>query len=382
MNRTKGNLRRVDVQVSIFTAVIVIVSFIAAFTFIYHVTYADMIRSLNERVFSIYDHVQESLDLSTFMEINTKEDQKKQSYQTMKSHLEEIKLATGVRYLYTAKKTDDGEFIYVVDGLDSSAEDFRYPGDLIEPEITETMQRAMEGEIVLPDDIKKTDWGEIFITYFPISYQDRIIGVLGIEFEAQHQYAAYRMIRIVTPIIALVACILAMIFAVKFFKHISNPLHKDLYNTDLLTQLKNKNAYYVDIQNFAKQAEKHTIGVIAADLNHLKQVNDRFGHAFGDQYILTASEAIRSALSKNDIAYRTGGDEFMILSRRAAEEDCLDLMENIRKNFEQNGPAAELALSIAMGYAVYDPSVDHELTDTCHRADKNMYENKHKDRQG
>ena len=381
MKHSFWNFRRVDVQVSIFTAVIVITSFVFAFTFIYQATYADMIESLNERVFSIYHYVQKSLDLSTFQQINTEADEKNSSYQNMKQILEDVKQSAGVRYLYTAKQNGDGNFIYVVDGLDFSAEDFRHPGDPIEPEITSAMQRAINGEIVLPDEIQKTDWGDIFITYFPIYYQEHVIGVLGIEFDATHQYQTYRMIRIITPIIALFACILAMFLAVKFFKHISNPLHKDLYNTDLLTQLKNKNAYYVDIQNLSNNKLKETCAVIAADLNCLKEANDRFGHAFGDQYILTAAESISKALTKNEVAYRTGGDEFIILSQGATPEYCQMLMDNIQTQFMQDRPAADLNLEIAMGYAIYDPEQDEDFSATCHRADRNMYQNKRRQKE-
>lgn len=377
MNFSFGNLRRVDVQVSIFTAVIVIASFAFAFTFLYQVTYNDMIQSLNERVFSIYNHVQESLDISTFTEINTKDDQQKESYQTMKQFLENIKQATGVRYLYTAKQTADGDFVYVVDGLSSSAEDFRYPGDPIESDITAVMRRAINGEIVLPDTIKKTDWGDIFITYFPVYYNGQVAGVLGIEFEAEHQYMTYRMIRIITPVIALFACIIAMVMAVIFFKHISNPLHQDLYNTDLLTDLKNKNAYYVDTQNLSGRKNPGNLGVIVADLNHLKTVNDLFGHAAGDQYISSAAAAMKQVLSKKDVAYRTGGDEFTLLLSEATEEYCRKLTASIQAAFQKNKPCnIPLDLSIAMGYAIFDSAIDNDIIETSRRADKRMYQNK------
>lgn len=372
-----GKLQRVDVQVSIFTAIIVIASFAFAFTFIYHIAYNDMINSLNERVFSIYNHVQQSLDISTFTEINVKEDQQKESYKTMKQLLESIRQATGVRYLYTAKQLEDGSFIYVVDGLDSSAPDFRYPGDSIEQDIYPDIQKATAGEIVLPDRIKKTDWGDIFITYFPVYYEEQVAGVLGIEFEAEHQYIAYRMIRIVTPVVALFACMISIIMAVIFFKHISNPLRMDLYNTDLLTEVKNINSYYVDIQNLSARKNIGNMGVIIADLNHLKAVNDELGHAMGDRYISSAAASMKQALSKKEIVYRTGGDEFTLLIPDASPQYCRELIGSIQKAFEKNKPEhLDLDLSIALGYAVFDPQTDNDILETCRRADKQMYQNK------
>ena len=142
----------------------------------------------------------------------------------MKRSLEEVKEATGVRYIYTAKKTDEGKYIYLVDGLSSKSKDFRYPGDEIEAEVVKEMDRALNDEIILPQDIKHTTWGDIFVSYYPIHEGDEVVGVLGIEFSAEHQYEAFRKIRIGTPLIAAGAVILAVIIAVHLFKRISNCL--------------------------------------------------------------------------------------------------------------------------------------------------------------
>ena len=58
--------------------------------------------------------------------------------------------------------------VYVVDGLPEDADDFRYPGDAIEPEIQSELERALSGETVLPEKILDTDWGNIFIAYYPL----------------------------------------------------------------------------------------------------------------------------------------------------------------------------------------------------------------------
>ena len=73
-----------------------------------------------------------------------------------------------LRYLYTAKRNDEGTLVYVVGGLPEDADDFRYPGDAIEPEIQSELERALSGETVLPEKILDTDWGNIFIAYYPL----------------------------------------------------------------------------------------------------------------------------------------------------------------------------------------------------------------------
>lgn len=87
----------------------------------------------------------------------------KEEYEYIHRILSSVKEASGTRYLYTAKKNAEGNYIYVIDGLDPSSDDFRYPGDLIEKEIHEDMDRALGGEEVYPDEIVRTSWG-IFLS--------------------------------------------------------------------------------------------------------------------------------------------------------------------------------------------------------------------------
>lgn len=70
----------------------------------YILAYKDMILNLEDRVTAIHDYLEDSLDKSTFRDINTKEDMDEPSYISMKKVLEDVKLSTDVRYLYTAKK--------------------------------------------------------------------------------------------------------------------------------------------------------------------------------------------------------------------------------------------------------------------------------------
>lgn len=372
----KGNkFRRVDVQVSIMTILITLFCTSCIYFAGYFLTYADMLKSLEDRVFAIHDFVEETIDKETFRMINTKADTEKDCYNTTKTLLENVKRSTNVRYLYTAKKNDAGEFIYVVDGLNDDAEDFRYPGDIIESEIYCDMQKALDGETVLPSGIKNTEWGKIFITYFPIHDGNKVIGVLGIEFEAGHQYTTYRSLRILMPLMIVGASIISMLIAVLLFRRISNPTYKDMYNTDQLTDLKNRNAFETDMHNLDAGKRLQGIGFIEADLNNLKLINDRYGHGAGDIYIRTAGKAIDQMLSKRDAAYRMGGDEFAALLTNTSEEQLKVLCQKIEKCLEDKSETIshEIPLSMSMGYAVYTPGKDEGLADVYKRADEIMY---------
>ena len=153
------------------------------------------------------------------------------------------------------------------------------------------MQRALNGERVLPDKIKKTDWGKIFITYLPIYEGEEIIGVVGIEFRADHQYQVYQNLRRVLPVFILLFSLAASLVSRYLFRRISNPFYRDMSNMDYLTRLKNRNAYQLDMKNrIAAKKEKDT-GFILIDLNSLKHINDTMGHETGDRYITCISQA-------------------------------------------------------------------------------------------
>lgn len=379
MNQRR-HIRRVDIQVSIFTAIVVILSVSCAALFSYLVTYRDTIHSLQDTVYSICSYLDTTLDKSSFLEINSLEDKNKNAYQETAELLTSVKNITGVRYLYTAKMNDKGELIYGVDGLDPASEDFRNPGDLIEPEIQNELLRALGGEVILPDNILDTEWGKIFISYFPIHGDDRtsVIGVIGIEIAAEHQYNTYLRLRIFVPCIILLACIICVIIAVLFFRRISNPSYKDMSNTDYLTQLKNRNAYDIVLKNIDARHQHHELGVILVDLNYLKKVNDTLGHEFGDQYLKLTAETLMRVIGKHGVPYRIGGDEFAILVPNTYQGKLEQLVFEIERDYAIHRLQCSVFTSLAVGYAIFDPAIEDSIRQTSKRADTNMYQRKRK----
>ena len=142
-------------------------------------------KALRVGVDNIQNYIEHQLTPESFLEIDSKEDMNKECYQELKERMEEIRDIGDLRYLYTAKRNDEGTLVYVVGGLPEDADDFRYPGDAIEPEIQSEWERALSGETVLPEKILDTDWGNIFIAYYPLHNESgEVVGALGIEVAA------------------------------------------------------------------------------------------------------------------------------------------------------------------------------------------------------
>lgn len=74
----------------------------------------------------------------------------------------------------------------------------------------------------------------------------------------------------------------------------------------------------------------HWLGVI--DIDHFKSINDRFGHLIGDEVLLLLSRLMRSSFRFNDMLYRFGGEEFVVLMRCEDEPDAAQAFERFRHN--------------------------------------------------
>ncbi|SFO24812.1 diguanylate cyclase (GGDEF) domain-containing protein [Eubacterium pyruvativorans] len=110
------------------------------------------------------------------------------------------------------------------------------------------------------------------------------------------------------------------------------------------------------------------LGVISIDLNGLKNTNDTKGHRAGDILISETARILRECAG-SEYVFRTGGDEFIVVTEDLEERDIRLLIRHIRESAENNG------ISIAVGFA----SVQGKLTDfdtLLTRADFNMYQDK------
>lgn len=381
--KSKRAFGRVDMQVSLLTASIVLVCAFFQFVFCYKIAYDDMISTLQERVGSVHTFVEREFDKDTFCKIDSHDEFETELYKVNKEKLNVIRDATGVRYLYTAKRNDVGELIYVVDGLDYSASDFRYPGDLIEIEIQADLARALNGETVMPDRIIPTEWGKIFIAYLPIHGEnDTVIGAVGIEFPADRQYHTYEMLKVISIISATIFSLISVAIAVYAFRRISNPNYRDLANTDRATQLKNRNSFDVEMDNInaKKVFVSGNLGVMSIDLDNLKKVNDLFGHARGDAYIKFVADVVLAQTDKNMVFYRVGGDEIVGIIKDYNEALVEEFAKTLKNTVVDYSVDIGTSISVSVGYAKFDPMLDTDLSATYKRADVFMYESKREGR--
>ena len=153
-------------------------------------------------------------------------------------------------------------------------------------------------------------------------------------------------------------------------------------NTDSLSTLYNRRFLYSEFidQIQCRYDPNKRLSLIMVDLDHFKQVNDKYGHLEGDKLIIHIADIIKAAIRQNDFAFRYGGEEFLIILDSDINA-AKNIAERIRGNYadsdyEING--VELEKSTSIGIVEYQPKDNFELAvDT---ADKALYRAKNSGR--
>ena len=121
----------------------------------------------------------------------------------------------------------------------------------------------------------------------------------------------------------------------------------------------------------------HFVAVMA-DLDHLKQINDTFGHNVGDEAIKKTAEILREVLPEESVLGRTGGDEFVCFMHRTSEEQVEKMKRRVKELCEiYNGTSLNpYYLGISLGCYEFDAKEDSRLNDVLKQADVLLYEAK------
>lgn len=138
--------------------------------------------------------------------------------------------------------------------------------------------------------------------------------------------------------------------------------------TDQLTGLYNRRFFFEHCQSL--RAGDVPCGLIMLDIDHFKQINDRYGHQQGDRALQRLSSCIDALLRADDLFVRSGGEEFLILLPRIDEAGLLQMAEQIRAAVEAL-PADPVAMTVSLGTTLVLP--EEEINQALARADEWLY---------
>ena len=151
--------------------------------------------------------------------------------------------------------------------------------------------------------------------------------------------------------------------------------HRNDAVIDQLTGMLNRKALRTRVDELEQQStlSGRPISVIVADLDSFKGINDKHGHAAGDDVLKDVAYLMRKELRAFDLVYRLGGEEFLVLLPGAEIERAADLADHLRRTIEaaQVGPGLRVTMSFGVSGSRPDEKFDYEAIFT--EADTALY---------
>lgn len=152
--------------------------------------------------------------------------------------------------------------------------------------------------------------------------------------------------------------------------------------TDSLTGLFNRRVFF-DAANHEMARLKRSgtsLSVLMLDVDFFKKINDKAGHAIGDQVLIQLSQMLKSSLREVDIIARVGGEEFAIILPDTSQEGAQRVAENLRRNVEKivvaNWTPIYGPVTISIGVAKVETNTQQAFDDILANADKALYQSK------
>ena len=142
---------------------------------------------------------------------------------------------------------------------------------------------------------------------------------------------------------------------------------------DQLTGIYNR-AFFDEMVMLLEKRNEYPVSIIFADIDDLKAVNDKYGHAAGDDLLQRTTQLLSEAFRDGDILARIGGDEFAIILPRTDEQTAEMICGRMRetlKEYNENNPNQPIWISY--GYSTCERG---DLKKTVVDADQRMYQNK------
>jgi diguanylate cyclase (GGDEF)-like protein len=154
--------------------------------------------------------------------------------------------------------------------------------------------------------------------------------------------------------------------------------YRALAQTDGLTGLPNFRSFHARLEEEVARATRygHPLACAMVDLDGLKGINDKMGHAAGNRAIVALADAVREELRDTDFAARYGGDEFVVLLSQTNEAQAALFAERLRKRLIETSERAGLPVRGSIGVAAVSSDeleTPDASEDLLRRADEALY---------
>jgi diguanylate cyclase (GGDEF)-like protein len=151
---------------------------------------------------------------------------------------------------------------------------------------------------------------------------------------------------------------------------------------DPLTGLMNRVAFsgsFDRVRAYARRS-REPLSLAMLDLDFFKSVNDRYGHAMGDEVLVKIAEIFTESLRKSDLVGRWGGEEFVVLFPGTRERNAVvklkKMLDNLSGHYFRAPDGSMFNMTFSAGVAAVDPAASSTLEEEISRADQLLYKAK------
>lgn len=153
--------------------------------------------------------------------------------------------------------------------------------------------------------------------------------------------------------------------------------HKTAAMIDPLTGLPNRRSFMEEAEHLKSRHRSHPkpVTVLLMDMDHFKSINDRFGHAVGDEVLAVFAESARQSIRNSDLIGRLGGEEFAAVLYDLSREKAYAVAERIRTSFAEAALEVDdhpIAATVSVGLAHCELEA-FELGELLAQADRALY---------
>ncbi len=156
-------------------------------------------------------------------------------------------------------------------------------------------------------------------------------------------------------------------------------LQQRVIHLDFLTRAWTRETFFLHIHRLAKSQSEEPVSAIYFDLDHLKEINDTYGHIAGDLALKKVVEIVKDTLPQNTIIARLGGDEFIALMTHIPNLDLKQMVSVVKSQVDSFNMQKKFdyPIGLSVGYGEFNASYEH-FDKFMNHLDQLMYENKRK----
>ena len=210
----------------------------------------------------------------------------------------------------------------------------------------------------------------LFLIWISLFYALNL-GIRDLYFYEQRQSILFLVFSIIT---ILIVSVFTVLFILEQRQNYHLLTHKS--SKDILTGAMN-NLFGMEYLNALISNRKHdNFALVFVDIDNLKMINDKLGHAYGNIYICYIVESIRKWLGEDDCIIRYGGDEFLVIMHHKREEEVMNIMDITLSTLKENAPKeiSDYNVSFSYGISIFDKeNPDQTAAQLIVEADKKMY---------